>query len=132
MNIFFFENKNFNLDPCFNSCGVNVGFHCFNAYDPNAREKNSEVENSDMYYKIKMMKEDMDQSIKIQKLRKECKELIKSRNQKKSSFPKKWPTDVKGLIKEVKLCASTVNKQKETEREGKLERVKSNIWTKRQ
>ena len=86
---FFFENKNFNLDPCFNSCEVNVGSSWFNSSNPNAREKNSEVKNSDMYYKIKMMKEDMDQSIKIHKIRKECKELIKSREQKKSSSPKK-------------------------------------------
>ena len=56
-------------DPCFNSCEGNVGFPCFNSYDPDAREMNS-----DMYYKIKMMKEDMDQSIKIHKLRKECKD----------------------------------------------------------
>ena len=52
--------------------------------------------NSDMYYKIKMMKEDMDQSIKIHELRKECKELIKSREQKKSSSPKKKAHGSKG------------------------------------
>ena len=71
-------------DPCFNSSEGNVSFPGFDSYNPNAREMNS-----DMYYKIKMMKEDMDQSIKIHELRKECKELIKSTEQKKSSSSKK-------------------------------------------
>ena len=39
----------------------------------------------------------MDQSIKIHKLRKECKELIKSREQKKSSSPKKMVHASKGV-----------------------------------
>ena len=65
-----YENKNYILDPCFNSCEANVGSPCFNSYHLTGRERNSDVENSDMYFKIKMMKEDMDQSIKIHKLRK--------------------------------------------------------------
>ena len=52
----FFENKNYILDPCFNSCEANVGSPCFDSYDPNARERNSDVENSDMYYKRKTNK----------------------------------------------------------------------------
>ena len=52
--------------------------HCFNSNDPNAREKNYDIGNLDVYYKLKRMKEDMVQSIAIHKLRKECKELIRS------------------------------------------------------
>ena len=43
------------------------------------------------------MKEDMDQSIKIHKLRKECKELIMSREEKKSLSLKKMVHGSKGV-----------------------------------
>ena len=84
--------------------------HCFNSNDPNAREKNYDIGNLDVYYKFKRMKEDMDQSIEIHKLRKECKELIRSSTQTKSPSPKNWSTGVKGWTKEVKLDASIANK----------------------
>ena len=82
-----YENKNDILDPCFNSCEANVGSPCFNSYHLTGRERNSDVENSDMYFKIKMMKEDMDQSIKIHKLRKECKDPCFNSSEGNVSFP---------------------------------------------
>ena len=82
-----FENKNYNLDPCFNSCEANIGSPCFNSYDPSERERNSDVDDSDMYFKIKMMKEDMDQSIKIHKLRKECKDPCSNSREVDGGFP---------------------------------------------
>ena len=72
-----FENNGVN--PCFNCCDSKVGNPCSNLCDSCVRERDYYIYNSDMYYKLKMMKEDMELSIKIHKLRKEHKNGVKLR-----------------------------------------------------
>ena len=55
------------------------------------------------YHKIKIIKEDLDLSIRIHKLRKECKELIENENKKKDTN------------KDKKAKRKRVNKKKDTD-----------------
>ena len=52
----------------------------------------------DLYHKIKMMAEDLDQSLKIHKLRKEVRELMKMKIKRKIQIKIKRPK-AKGLLK---------------------------------
>ena len=51
-------------------------------------ERDYYIDNADMYQKLKIMKEDMELSIKIHKLRKEVKKWKKSNSKKESQSPK--------------------------------------------
>ena len=72
------------------------------------------------YHKIKMMAEDLDQSLKIHKLRKEVKELIENENKKKDTnkdkkAKSKRVTKNKDTNKDKKAKSKRVNKKKDTD-----------------
>ena len=74
----------------------------------------------DLYHKIKMMAEDLDQSLKIHKLRKEVKELIENENKKKDTnkdkkAKSKRVTKNKDTNKDKKAKSKRVNKKKDTD-----------------
>ena len=74
----------------------------------------------DLYHKIKMMAEDLDQSLKIHKLRKEVRELIENENKKKDTnkdkkAKSKRVTKNKDTNKDKKAKSKRVNKKKDTD-----------------
>ena len=74
----------------------------------------------DLYHKIKMMAEDLDQSLKIHKLRKEVKELIENENKKKDTnkdkkAKSKRVTKNKDTNKDKKAKSKRVNEKKDTD-----------------
>ena len=74
----------------------------------------------DIYHKIKMMAEDLDQSLKIHKLRKEVRELIENENKKKDTnkdkkAKSKRVTKNKDTNKDKKAKSKRVNKKKDTD-----------------
>ena len=81
-------------------------------------ERDYYIDNADMYQKLKIMKEDMELSIKIHKLRKEVKKWKKSNSKKESQSPKVLVQENNG-VDQRGLASRDQSEQSSGNRKGK-------------